>query len=165
MVGPQVHNTGLTGLCTEHPHRLVPHPTPPHTLSHTRPPPHRYYVRSLLNLDERDLRSAWSRAASATKQGGDKDARLQYLSWRIWFMKRRHALVQQARRAAEAHEEESVGTTEVRGCWLFQRGGACGQAGAARGLAAKRRELLVFSDKGWRQASNQSRSAARLGVP
>ncbi|GAB4822201.1 hypothetical protein N2152v2_009247 [Parachlorella kessleri] len=73
----------------------------------------RYYVRSLLNLEENDLKNAWIKAASATKQGGDKDARLQYLSWRIWFMKRRHAVVQQARKAAEAHEEESVATTEA----------------------------------------------------
>lgn len=54
-------------------------------------------------------------AASATKQGGDKDARLQYLSWRIWFMKRRHAMVQQARRVAEAHEEDSLGAATEGG--------------------------------------------------
>lgn len=50
-----------------------------------------------------------SQAASATKHGG-KDARLQYLSWRIWHLKRRHAQVQRQRRAAESHEEESAFT-------------------------------------------------------
>ena len=38
-----------------------------------------------------------AQAVSATKQGGEKDARLQYLSWRIWFMRRRRAEVQRAR--------------------------------------------------------------------
>ncbi|PSC69593.1 Sucrose-phosphate synthase [Micractinium conductrix] len=63
----------------------------------------RYYVQSLLNLDEQALHSAWSKASSATRQGGEKDARLVYLSWRIWHMRRRHAEVQ---RALKAHAEE-----------------------------------------------------------
>ena len=49
-------------------------------------------------------------ASSATKQGGEKDARLQYLSWRIWHMRRRHAKVQHDRRS---HDEESVLTEEA----------------------------------------------------
>lgn len=39
------------------------------------------------------------------QHGNDKDARLQYLSWRIWFLKRRHAEVQAAHK--EHAEEES----------------------------------------------------------
>ncbi len=54
-------------------------------------------------------------ASSATRAGGEKDARLQYLSWRIWFMRRRHALVKEQQRGAE---EEAVMTptsySEVR---------------------------------------------------
>lgn len=70
----------------------------------------RYYVQSLLNLDENALHSAWSKASSATKQGGDKDSRLQYLSWRIWHMRRRHAQVVHDRRSAAADEAASVVT-------------------------------------------------------
>jgi sucrose-phosphate synthase len=40
-------------------------------------------------------------AASATRQGGDKDARLQYLSWRIWHLKRKHAEVERLRHNVE----------------------------------------------------------------
>ncbi|KAH7619458.1 putative sucrose-phosphate synthase 1 [Nannochloris sp. 'desiccata'] len=61
----------------------------------------RYYVRSLLKLDEDALKNAWSKAASATRQGGDKDARLQYLSWRIWHLKRKHAEVERLRHNIE----------------------------------------------------------------
>ncbi|KAI3435641.1 hypothetical protein D9Q98_001699 [Chlorella vulgaris] len=70
----------------------------------------RYYVNSLLNLDEQALHSAWSKASSATKQGGEKDARLQYLSWRIWHMRRRLAAVEQDQRGAE---EESALTEDT----------------------------------------------------
>jgi len=70
-------------------------------------------------------------ASSATRAGGEKDARLQYLSWRIWFMQRRHALVKEQQRGAE---EEAVMTptsySEVRlgagqregGVWTVQKG-------------------------------------------
>lgn len=137
-------------------------------------------MRSLLNLDEKDLKSAWSRvrllrrccrgasrcrldeqrvaplpglgriaaswvgvglqskqqwatatalpacwvdglcllrtlpqAASAQKQGGDKDARLQYLSWRIWHMKRKHAMVQHARRLVGGGDDSPGGRTQA----------------------------------------------------
>ena len=55
----------------------------------------RYYVRSLLNLDEEALKNAWTKAVSSTKSpyGGEKDTRLEYLSWRIWHLKRRQAEV------------------------------------------------------------------------
>ena len=51
----------------------------------------RYYVRSLLSLDEEALKNAWSKAVSSTKSpyGGEKDTRLEYLSWRIWHLKRK----------------------------------------------------------------------------
>jgi hypothetical protein len=49
-------------------------------------------------------------ASSATKQGGEKDARLQYLSWRIWHMRRRLAAVEQDQRGAE---EESALTEDT----------------------------------------------------
>ena len=53
--------------------------------------------------------------AASARTGGEKDARLQYLSWRIWHMKRTHARVQRERRAAEQLEEESVITEAISG--------------------------------------------------
>ncbi|KAL4458202.1 hypothetical protein ABPG75_013067 [Micractinium tetrahymenae] len=76
----------------------------------------RYYVQSLLNLDEQALHSAWSKASSATRQGGEKDARLQYLSWRIWHMRRRHAQVQHDQHAA-AEDVASVVTEPTSGSY------------------------------------------------
>eukprot|EP00887_Chlorella_sp_A99_P001559 scaffold8.g1559.t1 len=73
----------------------------------------KYYVQSLLNLDEEALHNAWMKAASSGRQGGEKDARLMYLSWRIWHMKRKRARVWRERRAAaEAHEEGGSVITE-----------------------------------------------------
>lgn len=43
-------------------------------------------------------------AASGTKHGGSKDARLQYLSWRIWHLKRRHAEVERLKAGPEPLE-------------------------------------------------------------
>jgi hypothetical protein len=50
-------------------------------------------------------------ASSARKQGGEKDARLQYLSWLIWHMRRRHAKVQHDREAAEEEGARTQSTT------------------------------------------------------
>jgi hypothetical protein len=53
------------------------------------------------------LTYAWPQATSA-KHYGEKDARLEYLSWRVWFMKRKHALAKeehQKRRAAGLVED------------------------------------------------------------
>ena len=51
----------------------------------------RYYVQSLLSLDEHALKDAWTKAvtSSRTEFGAERDKRMQYLSWRIWFLKRR----------------------------------------------------------------------------
>ena len=100
----------------------------------------RYYVRSLLNLDEEALKNAWSKvcewcnprhcsdgvlmdsgfdlqAASSTKHGGEKDARLQYLSWRIWHLKRKQKQVEADRSEDEAHleQQEEVSDDEAEG--------------------------------------------------
>lgn len=40
-------------------------------------------------------------AATATKHGGEKDARLQYLSWRIWHLKRKQADVEWLKHGGE----------------------------------------------------------------
>jgi sucrose-phosphate synthase len=50
----------------------------------------RYYVQSLLNLDEHALKDAWTKAVTSTRTdfGGERDTRMEYLSWRIWFLKR-----------------------------------------------------------------------------
>lgn len=65
-------------------------------------------MRSLLKLDEDALKNAWIKASHSTRQGGDKDARLQYLSWRIWHLKRRNAQVEREQRAErESYEPGS----------------------------------------------------------
>ncbi len=46
--------------------------------------------------------------ATSAKHYGEKDARLEYLSWRVWFMKRKHALAKdekEARRMAGLVED------------------------------------------------------------
>ena len=62
----------------------------------------RYYVQSLLNLDEHALKDAWTKAVTSTKTdyGGNKDTRMEYLSWRIWFLKRQQMLIEKRREAA-----------------------------------------------------------------
>ncbi|KAA6420901.1 MAG: Sucrose-phosphate synthase [Trebouxia sp. A1-2] len=52
----------------------------------------KYFVNQILQQGEEGLRDAWSKATSA-KHYEEKDARLEYLSWRVWFMKRNHARV------------------------------------------------------------------------
>ena len=59
----------------------------------------RYYVQSLLNLDEHALKDAWTKAATSTKTdfgATEKDMRMEYLSWRIWFLKRQMVKSQEA---------------------------------------------------------------------
>jgi sucrose-phosphate synthase len=68
-----------------------------------------YYLSSLLNLDENAIKYAWTKAASATNQGGgDKDARLQYLSWRIWHMQRKRADVRREQSRHMLEEDDSL---------------------------------------------------------
>ena len=40
--------------------------------------------------------------ATSAKHYGEKDARLEYLSWRVWFMKRNRALAKEERRKRNA---------------------------------------------------------------
>lgn len=39
--------------------------------------------------------------ATSAKHYGEKDARLEYLSWRVWFMKRKHALAKDEKEARQ----------------------------------------------------------------
>ncbi len=64
----------------------------------------RYFLHNLLRLDEVAIKHAWMKAQSSIKTGDEKESRLQYLSWRIWFLKRRKTQAEQ-RRAATAREE------------------------------------------------------------
>ena len=52
--------------------------------------------------------------ATSAKHYGEKDARLEYLSWRVWFMKRNRALAKEERRrrAALLAEEGSSVTVQ-----------------------------------------------------
>jgi len=67
----------------------------------------RYYVQSLLNLDEHALKDAWTKAVTSTKTdyGGNKDTRMEYLSWRIWFLKRQQMLIEKRREAAALDDD------------------------------------------------------------
>ncbi|KAL6771420.1 hypothetical protein ACKKBG_A26295 [Auxenochlorella protothecoides x Auxenochlorella symbiontica] len=87
----------------------------------------RFYVQSLLNLNEEALSAAWLKAASVTKHGNDKDARLQYLSWRIWFMKKKHATVVRSRPQEVVEEDSGIHSPEE----LSEDEGSAAGAGAA----------------------------------
>lgn len=56
----------------------------------------KYYVQQILDLDEDGIQQAWSKVSSHKSSAlvHEKDARLAYLSWRVWGMKRRKATVQ-----------------------------------------------------------------------
>ncbi|KAL3157983.1 hypothetical protein ABBQ32_012382 [Trebouxia sp. C0010 RCD-2024] len=77
----------------------------------------KYFVNQILQQGEEGLRDAWSKATSA-KHYEEKDARLEYLSWRVWFMKRNHARVKRedarvlAAEKVELPEDEQVLDTE-----------------------------------------------------
>eukprot|EP00884_Botryococcus_braunii_P014255 jgi/Botrbrau1/22830/Bobra.0132s0153.1 len=50
----------------------------------------RYYLNSVLQMGEEGIRDAWSKATSS-RHTKEKDLRLEHLSWRVWFMKRKKA--------------------------------------------------------------------------
>ena len=54
-----------------------------------------------------------SAQATSARHYGEKDARLEYLSWRVWFMKRNRALAKQDKAKAHAAgvvEDVTAGT-------------------------------------------------------
>ena len=51
--------------------------------------------------------------ATSAKHYGEKDARLEYLSWRVWFMKRNRALAKEERRKRDALLAEEGTPTPV----------------------------------------------------
>lgn len=55
----------------------------------------KYYVQQVLALDEDSIRDAWFKATrrSGSKLSGEKDARMEQLSWRVWGMKRKREKV------------------------------------------------------------------------
>ncbi|KXZ52724.1 hypothetical protein GPECTOR_8g118 [Gonium pectorale] len=78
----------------------------------------KYYVNQILSLDEDSLRRSWSKVSAANRDNAvDKDARIEYLSWRVWTMKRKRAALaaRQAalRRAAAEEDEESEERTAM----------------------------------------------------
>lgn len=52
--------------------------------------------------------------ATSAKHYGEKDARLEYLSWRVWFMKRNRALAKEERRRRAALLAEDVSSLTVQ---------------------------------------------------
>jgi len=72
----------------------------------------KYYVQQILAQDEHSLKDAWLKVSHRPSTAGvtaERDARLQYLSWRVWGMKRKHALVSESL-AAEAETEDTEGS-------------------------------------------------------
>lgn len=67
----------------------------------------KYYVQQILALDQDGIRQAWTKAnrSGANRTTSDKDARLEYLSWRVWGMKHKREAVR-AERVREAHDED-----------------------------------------------------------
>ncbi|EFJ50958.1 hypothetical protein VOLCADRAFT_57787, partial [Volvox carteri f. nagariensis] len=54
----------------------------------------KYYVNQILSLDEDSLRRSWNKVCRANRDNQiEKDARIEYLSWRVWAMKRKRAAI------------------------------------------------------------------------
>lgn len=71
-----------------------------------------YYLQQIMGLDEGGLWEAWSKARSS-RATGTKDARLQYLSWRVWGMKQKRVKVRaEGRQHLEELPDEVVLVTE-----------------------------------------------------
>ncbi|KAI8473309.1 MAG: hypothetical protein J3K34DRAFT_519144 [Monoraphidium minutum] len=53
----------------------------------------KYYVQTLLALDEESIQQAWLRvhARSNVRLAADRDARLEHICWRVWSMRRKAA--------------------------------------------------------------------------
>ncbi|WIA29535.1 hypothetical protein OEZ86_012033 [Tetradesmus obliquus] len=73
----------------------------------------KYYVNQILSLDEESIKDSWLKVSHASGVH-EKDARLQYLSWRVWGIKRKHAMVAQQRVLEAATEVEDSELSEVR---------------------------------------------------
>uniref|UniRef100_A0A383W8H5 sucrose-phosphate synthase n=1 Tax=Tetradesmus obliquus TaxID=3088 RepID=A0A383W8H5_TETOB len=73
----------------------------------------KYYVNQILSLDEESIKDSWLKVSHASGVH-EKDARLQYLSWRVWGIKRKHTMVAQQRVLEAATEVEDSDLSEVR---------------------------------------------------
>ncbi|WIA09452.1 hypothetical protein OEZ85_008853 [Tetradesmus obliquus] len=73
----------------------------------------KYYVNQILSLDEESIKDSWLKVSHASGVH-EKDARLQYLSWRVWGIKRKHAMVAQQRVLEAATEVEDSELSDVR---------------------------------------------------
>ncbi|GLC43067.1 hypothetical protein PLESTM_001427200 [Pleodorina starrii] len=72
----------------------------------------KYYVNQILSLDEDSLRRSWNKVSRANRDNQlEKDARIEYLSWRVWAMKRKRAAIaarqSYLRRATGEEDDES----------------------------------------------------------
>ncbi|KAK9809313.1 hypothetical protein WJX73_004061 [Symbiochloris irregularis] len=67
----------------------------------------KYYVSQILQLGEEGIRDAWYKATSSSHTG-ERDRRLEYLSWRVWHMKRAKQRVwEEGRRIAATLPDDS----------------------------------------------------------
>lgn len=69
----------------------------------------KYYVQQILDMDEAALWQAWKRVSSG-RSIDDKDARLEFLVWRVWFLKqkRHRVLTEEDARLKEEAPDETV---------------------------------------------------------
>ncbi|MEW5317912.1 MAG: hypothetical protein WDW38_009174 [Sanguina aurantia] len=68
----------------------------------------KYYVNQILALNEEGIRSAWQKSSACSGRSQDsRDARVEYVSWRVWAMKRRRAAVARDAAAALREDEET----------------------------------------------------------
>ncbi|CAG9460146.1 unnamed protein product [Pedinophyceae sp. YPF-701] len=69
----------------------------------------RYYVNQILGMKEDEIQRAWSRANASASGLGEKDQRLEHLSWRVWHMIRKKQIVAQQMEASKAERQEIDG--------------------------------------------------------
>ena len=76
------------GLSTEHLNRYVRETPNDDAVNADKNIAAKYYLQQILDMDEVSLWQAWSRIHT-TRQTDEKDARLEFLVWRVWFMKQK----------------------------------------------------------------------------
>ncbi|GAX74135.1 hypothetical protein CEUSTIGMA_g1584.t1 [Chlamydomonas eustigma] len=102
-----------------------------------------YYVQQVLQQTEESLRDAW---AKTCRSGSQRDARLQYISWRAWSMKRKRTAVLREAAAAAAVRLEASSSH-----WHLEQGDAYDdleETSAAAAAAAQEERLMTLEDVG-----------------
>ncbi len=96
--------------------------------------------------------------ATSAKHYGEKDARLEYLSWRVWFMKRNRALAKEERRKRDTllleegtptpvHDEEASHDGETSDDETFMPVTSTGSKGVSFDIERKASQHLLEKRK------------------